>query len=610
MSFLDPFLDAFSDIGDSVGDFAESDEGKLAMILAAAYLTGGTSLGASGAGAGTAGAGTAGAMGSWDVLPAVAEGVTAITPQTIGAQQAAAATAASTIPTVPTISPVGAPPGITSLPPSPTNAELLSKTGWSEFTAPDIGTSNVTALQQGAGPISEGTQVADLASKGSVTFDAAGKPIYTSGTLPPAAPQVQAMGGSPTAPAGLPPPAAPVTGAPTVDPYSVNANYSLRSQAGAPATNSMAGNYGTGIKAEGAQIAPPSMFDKAAAFAQQSPWIAGGLGYLGAYNLGLLDPRGGREEEKYNGVLTRYKMSPDFQASNAQPNVYKPTYAAAGGIMQAGGPVEQMSMNAVSGNTGYPQSNLPHVGYASPTANPIPKNVLQGGSGVGMDPYGHEPEEKFAQGGIAHFRRGGNRNLADSLDFYKSMTEPRGGKGYSGKSDPGAGYAADIYYDMDPDTRYQDALTAAQIRQAKINKRANVEPPVAKRPTPMGQLNLRPPGAQAAAAGSSLDPEMAAQGGIMHSSLGGYAAGGNPRLLRGPGDGMSDNIPATIANKQPARLADGEFVIPADVVSHLGNGSTEAGAKRLHEMMNKVRKARTGNQKQGKQINPNKFMPA
>lgn len=102
-----------------------------------------------------------------------------------------------------------------------------------------------------------------------------------------------------------------------------------------------------------------------------------------------------------------------------------------------------------------------------------------------------------------------------------------------------------------------------------------------------------------------------AHGGItsIPYNLGGYAAGGNPRLLRGPGDGMSDNIPATINNRQPARLADGEFVVPADVVSHLGNGSTEAGAKKLHEMMNKVRKARTGNQKQGKQINPNRFMP-
>jgi hypothetical protein len=100
----------------------------------------------------------------------------------------------------------------------------------------------------------------------------------------------------------------------------------------------------------------------------------------------------------------------------------------------------------------------------------------------------------------------------------------------------------------------------------------------------------------------------AAGGGIGH--LGGYAAGGNPRLLKGPGDGMSDNIPATIGGKQPARLADGEFVVPADVVSHLGNGSTDAGAKHLYNMMDKVRKARTGNKKQGKQIKADKFLKA
>jgi hypothetical protein len=98
-------------------------------------------------------------------------------------------------------------------------------------------------------------------------------------------------------------------------------------------------------------------------------------------------------------------------------------------------------------------------------------------------------------------------------------------------------------------------------------------------------------------------PQMADGG-----SIGGYSDGG--RMLRGPGDGMSDSIPGVIGNKQPARLADGEFVVPADVVSHLGNGSTDAGAKRLYGMMDKVRKARTGTKKQGKQIKPEKYMPA
>ena len=97
-----------------------------------------------------------------------------------------------------------------------------------------------------------------------------------------------------------------------------------------------------------------------------------------------------------------------------------------------------------------------------------------------------------------------------------------------------------------------------------------------------------------------------AGGGI--ADLGGYSDGG--RMLKGPGDGMSDNIPATIAGKQPARLANEEFVIPADVVSHLGNGSSEAGAKQLYKMMDRVRQARTGKKAQGKQIKADRYMPA
>jgi 3-deoxy-D-manno-octulosonic acid (KDO) 8-phosphate synthase len=95
----------------------------------------------------------------------------------------------------------------------------------------------------------------------------------------------------------------------------------------------------------------------------------------------------------------------------------------------------------------------------------------------------------------------------------------------------------------------------------------------------------------------------------MGYDLGGYAAGGNPRLLKGPGDGMSDDIPAVIGRKQPARLADGEFVVPADVVSHLGNGSTDAGAKKLHQMMDKVRTDRTGKKRQAPEVNADKYLP-
>jgi hypothetical protein len=99
---------------------------------------------------------------------------------------------------------------------------------------------------------------------------------------------------------------------------------------------------------------------------------------------------------------------------------------------------------------------------------------------------------------------------------------------------------------------------------------------------------------------------MAGGGGI--SSLGGYSDGG--RLLKGPGDGVSDNIPATIAGKQPARLANGEFVVPARIVSELGNGSTDAGAKRLYEMMDRVQKARRKTKNVAADTKARKYLPA
>lgn len=91
-------------------------------------------------------------------------------------------------------------------------------------------------------------------------------------------------------------------------------------------------------------------------------------------------------------------------------------------------------------------------------------------------------------------------------------------------------------------------------------------------------------------------PQSMAKGGI--SDLGSYSDGG--RLLRGPGDGVSDSIPAQIGERQPARLADGEFVVPARIVSELGNGSTEAGARKLYAMMDRVQSARRKSMKKGK----------
>jgi hypothetical protein len=108
----------------------------------------------------------------------------------------------------------------------------------------------------------------------------------------------------------------------------------------------------------------------------------------------------------------------------------------------------------------------------------------------------------------------------------------------------------------------------------------------------------------------SYDDEIGGDDNMMQGGIASLAKGGlPPRYLRGGGDGMSDSIRARIGGKQEARLADGEFVVPADVVSHLGNGSSNAGAKRLYEMMNRVRKSRTGKTRQAPEVNTRKMMP-
>jgi hypothetical protein len=139
---------------------------------------------------------------------------------------------------------------------------------------------------------------------------------------------------------------------------------------------------------------------------------------------------------------------------------------------------------------------------------------------------------------------------------------------------------------------YNKARTDYYKGQSPLNGFGGIYAGGARKPLNIWQGNTAMPSAPGPFAGSSGAK---------------FAKGG---YLDGPGDGMSDSIPASIEGKQPARLADGEFVVPADVVSHLGNGSTKAGAQRLYAMMDKVRHARTGTTKQGRQINPKKYLPA
>jgi len=118
------------------------------------------------------------------------------------------------------------------------------------------------------------------------------------------------------------------------------------------------------------------------------------------------------------------------------------------------------------------------------------------------------------------------------------------------------------------------------------------------------------PGAISALAAGFAQQQMNPPTKAQTLGLSSLAGGGYLETGGEVGDGMSDEIEATIEGEQEARLSDGEFVIPADVVSQLGNGTSDAGAKRLYEMMDKIRMARTGTKKQGKEINPERYMPA
>jgi hypothetical protein len=141
-------------------------------------------------------------------------------------------------------------------------------------------------------------------------------------------------------------------------------------------------------------------------------------------------------------------------------------------------------------------------------------------------------------------------------------------------------------------------------KQGMLNPQANTSASTSSTPSIPTTIDpLNAPGMYPQASDDYMATKATDKGTFaLEAAKGGY--------LDGQGDGMSDSIPATIEGKQPARLADGEFVIPADVVSHIGNGSSKAGSKQLYAMLDRVRKARVGHTKQGKEIKPRKYMPA
>jgi hypothetical protein len=166
------------------------------------------------------------------------------------------------------------------------------------------------------------------------------------------------------------------------------------------------------------------------------------------------------------------------------------------------------------------------------------------------------------------------------------------------------------------DTQYvpqgnAEAMAAARANAAQqfAGLQAAARPAPAPAANPYaGKMNLSfAEQRKAPASGEGLPQiptQLNAQGGIGMAE-GGIADAG--RYLQGETDGMADKIPSSIDGEQPAALSHGEFVIPADVVSHLGNGNSDAGAQKLYEMMDRIRQARTGTKEQGKEINPDEF---
>jgi hypothetical protein len=338
-----------------------------------------------------------------------------------------------------------------------------------------------------------------------------------------------------------------------------------------------------------------------------------------------------------------------------------------------GGPVEAMSdANSIGMNTGYPQADIRTGAYATPYQQPISRNVVTGPQGAGIDPYTGQ-QQRIAPAPQAQFAEGGEVG-GYTYDPVTQMYVKKAGEGATMVSPTGgiSGASAGSGYEQPLNPKTNDYLTweettpegrmARDARMEQVSNALTLGLPGASLAAMLGGRSVNMPdlgvlfgtpqayqdlvsnqtqaaqqysnqalndmsgrqesqmnsgegigggdisgqseGTPAIARGGLL-----AQGGISH--LGDYSDGG--RLLRGPGDGISDSIPAMIGKKQPARLADGEFVVPARIVSELGNGSTEAGARKLYAMMDRVQKARkktVGKGKVAANSRSAKYLPA
>jgi hypothetical protein len=295
-----------------------------------------------------------------------------------------------------------------------------------------------------------------------------------------------------------------------------------------------------------------------------------------------------------------------------------PIYRAAeGGIasLAVGGQVETMSAaNAIGANFDYPQARLQTPLYSDPyMQRPKDTNIIKSGTDTNVDPY--TGEEKFADGG-------------KTTGGYKYSYDPKTMQ-FTQLSEPTIAPSGPVTQAMGMNGIYQQPQQPVVQKPFVPVVSGGMSPPAIQSAPQFDQymqssapINI--PAYQTTEQRLGLDnfydymnqqlagmrnPQGMASGGLSH--LGGYSDGG--RLLRGPGDGVSDSIPASIGDRQPARLADGEFVVPARIVSEIGNGSTEAGARKLYAMMDRVQKARkksVGKQKVAVDSRADKYLPA
>jgi hypothetical protein len=332
-------------------------------------------------------------------------------------------------------------------------------------------------------------------------------------------------------------------------------------------------NMGGGFRAAttaASALSPALLQEKAAPGA---PVVDKDLGQRYTYSPGVAKPLPAADVPTYEDMLTKQgnfgkqqNYYPNQGYTKVSSDEAKNIYGFAGG-----GPVEQMSNNnAIGANTGFPQAYDHTHAYATPYQTPISQNVLTGPGDTAVDPY--TGEQRMAEGGVAKYGFGGF--LGDAVSNIGSAI------GHIGKSDNGG----------DPEgwAHLLETMGGKPKQQAMETAGYQYNP-------------------------QTQQYQQMATGGISDAgyNLGGYSDGG--RLLRGPGDGVSDSIPAVIGKKQPARLADGEFVVPARIVSEIGNGSTEAGARKLYGMMERVQAARgqtVGKGKVARNTRADKYLPA